>query len=93
MFLAGDWDFRFQTARTAAHISGAVIALPIIALRLNFRHITLDPPQDGRVDQGDAPFGHHLDQITGTQLEAQVPPHAQDDDLLVEMPAFEKFWR
>jgi hypothetical protein len=39
------------------------------------------------VGQGNAPFGHHLDQVTGTQLEGQVPSHAAHDDFLVKVTA------
>ena len=43
--------------------------------------------------QGNAPFGHHLDQGTGAELEGQVPPHAEHDDLLVKVPPLEKILR
>src|SRR5271165_3605657 len=36
-------------------------------------------------------LGHHLDEVTGAELECQVPPHAQDNYLLVEMPTPEEF--
>jgi len=32
-----------------------------------------------------AALGHHLRQIPEAQLEAQVPPHAQDDDLAIKV--------
>jgi hypothetical protein len=35
-------------------------------------------------------FAHHLDEISKAELVAQIPAHAQDDDLSVEMAAFEK---
>src|SRR5208337_261638 len=38
-----------------------------------------------------AALGHHLDEVTGAELECQVPPHAQDNYLLVEMPTPEEF--
>ncbi len=34
-----------------------------------------------RVGQRQAAFGHHLDQIAEAELEAQIPPHARDDNL------------
>ena len=34
---------------------------------------------------------NHLDEVTGAELECQVPPHAQDNYLLVEMPTPEEF--
>jgi hypothetical protein len=40
--------------------------------------------------QRQAAFGHHLDQIAEVQPEAQVPPHAQDNDLAIEMAASEQ---
>src|SRR6266481_2116265 len=43
------------------------------------------------MSQGDAALGHHLDQVTGAELECQVPPHAQDNNFLVEMPTPEEF--
>ena len=55
------------------------------------RHVALNPAQDGRMSQGDAALGHHLDQVTGAELECQVPPHAQDNNFLVEMPTPEEF--
>src|SRR6266436_8601365 len=55
------------------------------------RHVALHPAQDGRMSQGDAALGHHLDQVTGAELECQVPPHAQDNNFLVEMPTPEEF--
>src|SRR5262245_45532204 len=35
--------------------------------------------------QGNASLRHHLDQIPGTQLETQVPPHAEDNDFAIEV--------
>jgi hypothetical protein len=57
------------------------------------RHVALHPAQDGRMSQGDAALGHHLDQVTGAELECQVPPHAKDNNFLVEMPTPEEFLR
>ena len=54
------------------------------------RHIPLHPSQDGRMNQGNAALGHHLDEVTGAEFERQVPPDAQDDDFLVEMPTLEE---
>ena len=41
---------------------------------------------DGGVGHRHATLGHHLHQISEAELEAQVPPHAQDDDLAVKVP-------
>ena len=35
-------------------------------------------------------LGHHLHQISETELKPEIPPDAEDDDLSVEMAAFEK---
>jgi hypothetical protein len=40
--------------------------------------------------QRNSAFGHHFHEIPKVEFEPQVPPHAKDDDLLVEMVAFEK---
>jgi hypothetical protein len=53
-------------------------------------HVPLHPSQDGRMNEGNAALGHHLDEVTGAELERQVPPDAQDDDFLVEMPTLEE---
>ena len=42
------------------------------------------------MSQQDAALGHHLDQVTGTELESEVPSHTQNDDLLVEVPPLEQ---
>ena len=36
-------------------------------------------------DVSDASLGHHLNEVTGTEFEHQIPPDAQDDDFVVEM--------
>jgi hypothetical protein len=40
--------------------------------------------------QSDTTFRHHLDQVTGTELESEVPSHTQNDDLLVKVPPLEQ---
>jgi len=40
--------------------------------------------------QGNASLRHDLDQIPGTQLETQVPPHAEDNDFAIEVSSFEQ---
>ncbi len=42
--------------------------------------------------QSSSALGHHLDQVSETQLEPQIPPHAEDDDLPVEMAASEEIF-
>ena|SRR5712691_3260472 len=42
------------------------------------------------MSQDNSAFGHHLDQISGTQLETQVPPDTKDNNFLIEVSSFEK---
>ena len=35
-------------------------------------------------------YQNHLDQVTGTELESEIPSHAQNDDLLVKVPSLEQ---
>lgn len=37
-----------------------------------------------------AAFGHHLDQVSEAEFEAQVPPHAHDD-LAIEVATLKQF--
>jgi hypothetical protein len=37
------------------------------------------------VGEGQAAFSHHLDKVAQTELVAQIPTHAKDDDFTVEM--------
>src|SRR5262249_40535234 len=55
-----------------------------------FRNIALYPAQNRGMRQGNASLGHDLDQIPGTQLETQVPPHAEDNDFAIEVSSFEQ---
>ena len=41
--------------------------------------------------QVNSALGHHLNEISKTELEPQIPAHAEDDDLPVEMAALEEF--
>jgi hypothetical protein len=50
----------------------------------------LHPSQNRRVGQAYAALTHHADQIPVAQLETQVPPNAQHDNLLIEMVAGEQ---
>ena len=45
----------------------------------------LYPPPDCRVSDRQASLGHHLDQVAVRGLIAQVPAHAQNDDLLLKV--------
>jgi hypothetical protein len=37
-----------------------------------------------------APLGHHLDQVTGAELEGEIPSYAKHDDFLVKVPALKE---
>jgi len=52
----------------------------------------LPPPQNGRVRYAYAPFAHYSDQISITELKAQIPADAQNHDLPIEVPTFEQFF-
>src|SRR6476646_5807811 len=38
----------------------------------------------------DAPLGHHLDKVTGAELEGEIPSYAEHDDFLVKVPALKE---
>src|ERR1700731_647315 len=63
--------------------------IPAPAL-LEFRHVTLDPAQNGGMGQQDSAFGHHFHQVPCAELVPQIPANAQNDDFLVELPTFEQ---
>src|ERR1700720_4552943 len=48
------------------------------------------PAHDGGVRHRQAALAHHLRQVPETELEAQVPPHAQDDELTIKVSALEQ---
>ncbi len=52
--------------------------------------IALEPAHDHRMSQCYAPLSHHFHEISKAELEPEIPAYAQDDDLPVEMAAFEK---
>ena len=41
--------------------------------------------------QREPAFGHHLDEVSKTQFVPQIPAHTENDNLPVEMMAFERF--
>ena len=49
------------------------------------------PTHDRGVRNRQAALGHHLNQVSEAELEAQIPPHARYYDLAVEVPTFEQF--
>src|SRR5277367_3460951 len=54
------------------------------------RDILLHPPKNSRMGQSNAPLGHHLDQVTGAELEGEIPSYTEHDDFLVKVPALEE---
>src|SRR5215471_13371095 len=56
---------------------------------VNFWAVSLGPPPNGRVIDGQSPLRHELFQIAQTQAKAQIPAHAGDDHLRFEL-AFPK---
>src|ERR1700738_5480663 len=83
--LAFDLEVSLIHAPRVTHRSG--VRLPTL---FKIRHVAPHPPQDRLMSQQDAALGHHLDQVTGTKLESQVPSHTQNDDLLVKVPSLEQ---
>jgi hypothetical protein len=57
-----------------------------------FWKVALNPTQDRGMGHGDSLISHHDHQIPQAQLEAGVPVHAQNDNLSVEVPAFEQIF-
>jgi hypothetical protein len=52
---------------------------------LQFGGIVLHPAIDGCLFHRESPFPHHLFEVAVAQRVAQVPPHAQHNDLGFEM--------
>jgi hypothetical protein len=52
----------------------------------------LHPTQNGRVRDAYAPFAHHSDQISTTELKVQIPVDPQNHDLPSELPTPEQFF-
>ena len=57
---------------------------------LEFRRGMLHPPQNCRVGHAYAPCAHHSDQVSITELKAQIPADAQNHDLPIEVSTFEQ---
>jgi hypothetical protein len=51
----------------------------------------MHPMHDGLVGHRQAAFGHHLHQVSETELEAQVRPYTQDNDLAIKVPTLKQF--
>src|SRR5665213_2321880 len=63
--------------------SGPAEAIPAFN---ELRRIPLHPTEDGGMSKVQSALRHHLDQIAEAELVAQIPAHAQDNHLAVEMP-------
>src|ERR1700732_2733245 len=57
---------------------------------LELRGVALHPAHNGRMRHRQAALGHHLHQVTQTDLEPEIPPNAQDDDFAVEVATLEQ---
>ena len=62
----------------------------MVPAAFELRCVIVHPAHDGGVNQRKAALRHHLHQIAVAEFEPQLPPHAQDDDLPVEMAALEQ---
>ena len=65
-------------------------SVPLPALR-ELRSVVLHPAQNCGVCKTNTSFAHYGGQIAIAQLEIQIPPDAQDDDLLIKVPTAEQF--
>ena len=61
-----------------------------VPVAFELRCVIVHPAHDGGVSQQKAALRHHLHQIAVAGAEPQLPPHAQDDDLPVEVAALEQ---
>ena len=50
----------------------------------------LSTEHNRRVRWRNSAFGHHLDEVAKAEFVPEIPAHAEDDDLSVEMAALEK---
>ncbi len=83
-----DFDVGFVDTSGAPREAGE--AVPAL---FEFGDIAMDPTHDRRVRQREPAFSHHLDKIAKAEVVSQIPAHTEDDDLPVEMAAFEKLVR
>ena len=64
---------------------GAVSAREAVPAPFEVRNIALDPAHYRRMGQRNPAFDHHFHEIAKAELEPEIPPDAEDDDLSVEM--------
>src|SRR6266700_3699587 len=67
------------------------LTLPHQPLFIHYR-VALYPAKDGTMIHAQPSFDHHFFQIPIAERIAQVPAHAQKNDLSVEMTPFERVW-
>jgi hypothetical protein len=61
-----------------------------VSTRLRLQTHIFSQVDDRGVSQGNSALGHHFHEIAKAELEPEIPPDAEDDDLRVEMAALEK---
>jgi hypothetical protein len=54
---------------------------------LELGRVATNPAHDGGVSHRQTALSHDLRQIAKAEFKAQIPPHTQDDDLAIKMPA------
>jgi len=69
-------------------LTGYGALAPVEALQEHWRKAPY-PAIERRMVDADSPLGHHFLKITQAQAVGQVPPHAQQNDGLIEVAAFE----
>src|SRR5271165_6960105 len=74
-----------DTPRTAARPCEPVPA------SLKLRRIVMHPAHDGGVGHRQAALRHHLRQVPEAELEPEVPPDTQHDDLAIKVTTLEQF--
>src|SRR5208283_3198489 len=83
--LAFDLHIGFVDSPGCADPAGETVP-PLFELR----NIARYPAHDRSVTQGNSALGHHFHKISKAELEPQIPAHAEDNDLPVELTALEK---
>ena len=61
-----------------------------VSTRLRLQTHIFSQVDDRRMGQRNPAFDHHFHEIAKAELEPEIPAHAEDDDLPIEMAAFEK---
>ena len=61
-----------------------------VSTRLRLQTHIFSQVDDRGVSQINSALGHHFHKISKAELEPQIPAHAEDNDLPVELTALEK---